>query len=158
MQEKDKIIAQPNSGYSPTTEDGYTRLEELMAGQKPKELRRSDEIQLIGCRLILVIVLGFLYRYSARFPSSYSRKANPVAAIIVMAKGDDYLKENYPDIADDMKADVNNITSYKTGYCITFHYEDNTNSKIMLYYDKSMDFVRRSVELKSTMPIDNQQK
>ena len=134
---KDEHIAQESSGFVFSKGKIFPKL----------KIRRVDFI-LILLAFLRYIVISCLVSLNNKPTIGYVY--NPATKIVLSYKTLDYVKDNYPDFRKDAKVDTNTgMLKSQAGYTVTCHHEDDTMSKITVYFDRKFNITKVAVNIKS---------
>ena len=110
-------------------------------------VRRIDYMLIIGAVVLYLVVSG-VYSQLTKNQSGYVY--NPVTKIVLSYKTLDYVKDNYPEVGDDAKVDINTgMLKSPAGYTVTCHHKKDTVSKITVYFDRKFNVTKVAVNMKS---------
>lgn len=136
-QNNDEHFAQKSSGFVFSKGNLFPKL----------KVRRVDFV-LILLAIILYVIVSGVSSLSTKSSSGYVY--NPATKIVLSYKTLDYVKDNYPDFRKDATININTgILKSNAGYTVTCHHEDDTMSKITVYFDKKFNITKIAVNIKS---------
>ena len=111
------------------------------------KIRRIDFILILVAFLLYVGISG-LFSFSNRPQTGYVY--NPVTKIVLSYKTLDYAKDNYPDFRKDATININTgMLKSNAGYTVTCYDEDDTMSKMTVYFDRKFNITKVAVNIKS---------
>ena len=133
----DEHLAQKSSGFVFSKGKIFPKL----------KVRRVDFILILLAFLLYIIISGFV-SLNSKPTSGYVH--NPVTKAVLTYKTLDYVKDNYPDFKKDAAVNINTgMLKSQAGYTVTCHNEDDTMSKITVYFDRKFNITKVAVNIKS---------